>query len=84
MNGSKGMTTARVDGGSTAAARKREGERGQGKSEGERMNWGAFRATDVEAKIIVAKSTAEPQRRQQNEVGSAVNGGGSSLACARR
>jgi hypothetical protein len=32
MNDSRGMTTARVDGGSTAAARKREGERGQGKS----------------------------------------------------
>jgi hypothetical protein len=42
------------------------------------------RAMDVEAELTVAKGTAGPQRRWGDELGMAVNGGGSSLACAGR
>ena len=53
----------------TATAQRTAGERGQRKSGRERRNWGVSRVADVEAKLTVAESTAELQRRRGNGLG---------------
>jgi hypothetical protein len=53
----------------SAAARRTASERGQREIGRGRGNWGASRVADVEAKLTMAESTAELQRRRGNGLG---------------
>jgi hypothetical protein len=53
----------------SAAVRRAAGERGQGKLERGRGNWGVSRVADVEAKLTVVEGTAGLRRRRRNGLG---------------
>lgn len=64
---------ARVNGGGTARVRRTAGERGQGKPEGEGVNWGMYQAVDFKAKLTEATVTVGPERRRWNKLESTAN-----------
>jgi hypothetical protein len=67
------MAVAQVNGGGTARVRRTTGERGQGKPEGEGVNWGMYQAVDVKAKLTEATVTMGPERRRWNKLESTTN-----------
>jgi hypothetical protein len=81
---SRGLAVARVNGGGTATVRRTTSERGQGKPEGEGVNWGMYQDVDVETKLTETTVTVGPERRRWNKLESTANGDSSSLTCAWR
>jgi hypothetical protein len=84
LGGGEGVTMARVNGGGTGTAWRSAGERGQRKSGREWRNWSVSQVADVEAELTVAEGTTGLRLRRGNELGTAADNGGSSLACTQR